>query len=188
LDVTWDNVTGAWWGRFLCYLNGSPSAVGSHTFLDVTATDCSLIQTASATQTTLVRCVEQGTPKNGGSVLKGRVLSIGSTWASVKPITIMSGNAPDRRFVGDTFTGPGYWLSCGAGTAGSVTAVGCTFTLGARASALQMTSLSTIAAKFTSCVFTGATRWTVNVEGGSVKFVDMAVPAPVRVVAPGVML
>lgn len=188
LDVTWDNVTATGWNRFACYLNGSPTAEGSHTLVDVTATDCSLIQTASSSQTTLVRCVEQGTPRNGGSVLKGPVLSVGSRWSSEKPVTVMSGNAPERRFVGDRFDGPGYWLSCGGTTAGTVEAVGCTFDLGPRASALQVTNRSTVAAEFTSCEFTGATRWTVNVEGGSVRFVDMDPPTPVRVVAPGVML
>jgi hypothetical protein len=45
-----------------------------------------------------------------------------------------------------------------------------------------------VAVKLVSCTVSGSTRWAANIEAGSIRFVDMPVPNPVRVVAPGVLL
>lgn len=188
LHVTMERVEANGWHRFALYLNGNPQSAGNHDLIDVTATDCALIQTGSSSTTTLVRCAELGMVSNGGSLLKGPVLSIESLWGSTGTIGLLSGVAHARRFVGDVFCGPGYWVACGANTTGTVTFTDCTLILGAKSSAIQVTNRSTVAATFAACTVTGTPRWVVNLEGGTVRFVNMPTPSPVRVVSPGVML
>lgn len=190
LDVTWDNVTCTNWNRWACYLNGSPQSAGHHTLIDVTATDCSLIQTGSSSETTLVRCVEQGTPKNGGSFLKGPVRSTGTRWASTTGmISFLSGNAPDRRFIGDTIATGKTWMAAGSGTAGRVLLNDCNVELTAKTQVVKLTNQSTVAVKVVSTGYTGtSTVYTFNAEGGSLRFVDCPTFPNVRAVAPGVLL
>jgi hypothetical protein len=189
LDVTWDNVTATGWNRYAVYLNGTPQSAGNHTLIDVTATDCSLIQTGSSSETTLVRCVEQGTPKNGGSFFKGPVLSCGTRWAGAGMISFLSGNAPARRFVRDTIATPKTWIAAGTGTAGSILLNDCTLELTAKTQAVKLTNQSTVAVKVVSSGFTGtSTVFTFNAEGGTLRFVDCPPFPNVRAVAPGVLL
>lgn len=188
LHVTMERVEANDWNRFALYLNGNPQSAGHHDLIDVTANNCSLIQTGSSSTTTLVRCAELGTVSNGGSFFKGPVLSIESLWGSTGTIGFLPGVAHARRFVGDVFSGANYWVACGANTIGSVTFTNCTLNLGYRPSALQVTNRSTIAARFVTCTIAGTPRWVVNLEGGTVKFVDMPVPTAIRVVAPGALI
>lgn len=190
LDLTWDNVTATSWKRYACYLNGSPQSAGNHTLIDVNATDCSLIQTGSASETVLVRCVEQGTPQNGGSFFKGPVRSTGTRWAStIGMIGFMSGNAPDRRFIGDTIATGKTWFAAGSGTAGRVLLNDCTVELSARTQVAKLTSQSQVAVKVVSSTYTGTSNaFTFNAEGGTLRFIDCPVFPNVRAVAPGVLL
>lgn len=189
LDVTWDNVTATNWNRFALYLNGNPQSAGDHTLVDVTATDCALIQTGSSSETTLVRCVEQGTPKNGGSFFKGPVRSTGSRWAGAGMISFLSGNAPTRRFIGDTIATPKGWLAGGSNTSGAVLLNDCTVELTSKTQVVKLTNQSTVAVKVVSTGFTGSsTVFTFNAEGGTLRFVDCPTFPNVRAVAPGVLL
>lgn len=190
LDVTWDNVSASSWKRWACYLNGSPQSAGNHTLIDVTATDCSLIQSGSSSETVLVRCVEQGTPQNGGSFFKGPVRSTGSRWASTTGmIGFMSGNAPDRRFIGDTIATGRTWLAGGSNTAGRVLLNDCTVELTSKTQVVKLTNQSQVAVRVVSTGYTGtSTVFTFNAEGGSLRFIDCPVFPNVRAVAPGVLL
>jgi hypothetical protein len=190
LDVTWDNVTATGWNRYAVYLNGTPQSAGNHLFADVTATDCSLIQTGSSSETTLVRCVEQGTPKNGGSFFKGPVLSCGTRWASTTgAIGFMSNVAPTRRFVRDTIATGKTWMAAAAGSAGTVILNDCIIELTAKTQAVKLTNQSTVAVKVVSSGFTGtSTVFTFNAEGGTLRFVDCPTFPNVRAVSPGVLL
>lgn len=188
LDARFDSVDAERWNRFAVYFQGNPQGRGNHDLTDVSTVDCALIQTGTGCFTTLTRCSETGDPGNGGSIFEGDVLSVGSVWGSSKPIGLLKNMDVTRRFVGDVFCGPSYWVSCGADTKGRVEFIDCTLNLGSRSSAVQITNRSTVAARLVSCDVSGSTRWVVNVEGGSVEFVDMPVPSPVRVVPPGVML
>lgn len=184
IDVLWDNVWGCSWNRYLCYLNGSMAGGSRHELVGVTATNCPLIQSATASMTTLIRCHEHGTPAQMGSTLMGDVLSVGSTWAG-RLIGLSTAPAV-RRFIGDTINvDTGYFLAAGNNTSGTVELVDCHATLGATGSIIKHVPTSTVATTLTSCTVEGDTRWVVNIEGGTVKFVDMAQPDPIRVVEPG---
>lgn len=188
LHVTWERVAGSGWNRYLCYLNGTPQSAGHHDFLEVTATDCSLIQTGSSSVTTLVRCVEQGTVRNGGSFFKGPVTSVGSRWASNGMIGFLNNNPVDRHFARDTYAGTGTWMAGGNQTNGTVTLDQCAFQMAGAATGVRINSNSTIAATLRSCMVTGTTTgYTLLIEGGSVRLVDTPTPARVRVAAPGVL-
>lgn len=188
LHVTWERVAGSDWNRYLCYLNGTPQSAGHHDFLEVTATNCSLIQTGSSSVTTLVRCIEQGTIHNGGSFFKGPVTSVGSRWASNGMIGFLNNNSVDRHFVRDTYAGTGTWMAGGNQTNGTVTLDGCTLQMAGAATGVRINSNSTIAATLRSCTVSGnTTGYTLLIEGGSARLVDTPTPARVRVASPGVL-
>lgn len=190
LDVLWDNVYADNWNRYACYLNGTPQSAGNHDLLEVIANNCSLIQTGSSSETTLIRCIEQGTPKNGGSYFKGPVLSIGSRWASTKGmIGFLSGINADRRFIRDTFATAGLAMAAGSNTTGRILFNNCNFELSGKSTVLKLTNLSTTAVKIVSSSYTGSsTGFVINIEGGSLQYVDSQVLPNTRVIAPGILL
>lgn len=189
LHVLMERVQASKWNRYLLYLNGSPQSAGHHDLIDVTVTDCALIQTGSGSETTLVRCTELGTPRNGGSYFKGKVLSVGCTWASTGMIGFLTGIDVERRFVNDTFATPSYAMAAAANVIGSISAIGCRCDFGPKTAVASLTSMSSVALTITSPTFTGTTRWSANVENGSIRIINApsGFPAP-RVVAPGVLL
>lgn len=190
LHLTAERVHGCGWNRWVIYLNGSPQSSGHHDLIDVTATDCALIQTGSSSVTTLVRCVEEGnaTKTIGGSYFKGPVRSIDCTWASTGMIGFMGGFAADRVFIGDTFRGPGIWIAGSGSTSGTIRLVRCTVEHSGRNTGLRLNAGSTIVADIQSCVFTGTTaKYSIELEGGTARLVDTPMPARTRVVAPGVL-
>lgn len=190
LNVTWERVAASGWRRYACYLNGTPQSAGHHTFVEVTATDCALIQTGSSSETTLIRCVEQGTPANGGSFFKGPVVSIGSTWAAKGLIGLMGNNAVTRRFVQDTIRPNNTWLAAGNGSSGRVLLYGCTVELDSRDCLLSSNPTSTVEVEVVSTTVTVAgppVGYSINVTGGSIRFIDSDVFPNVRVVPPGVL-
>lgn len=191
LHVLMERVNGSGWGRYLLYLNGSPQSAGHHDLIEVTAHNCALIQAGSGSETTLVRCTETGTPKNGGSYFKGKVLSVGSRWAGTGMIGFLTGNNVERRFVNDTFATASYVMAAAANVVGSITIIGCHFEFGPKTCAASLTASSNVALTIVSPTFTIATttRWCANVENGSLRLVNIpsGFPAP-RVVAPGQLL
>lgn len=189
LDVTWDNVSASGWNRYAIYLNGSPQSAGHHLFADVTATDCSLIQTGSSSETTLVRCVEQGTPTNGGSFFKGPVLSVGSTWAGNGMIGFMSNNTPARRFVRDTIKTQRTFIAAATGAAGTILLNNCDVQLGDKTQVLKLSGGGAVAATVVSTTHTGTgAQFIYNLESGSLRFVDTTPPARLRFTGTGVLL
>lgn len=190
LDVLWDNVYADNWNRYACYLNGSPQSAGNHDLLEVTANNCSLIQTGSSSETTLVRCVEQGTPKNGGSYFKGPVLSVGSRWAGAGTIGFLNYNNVDRRFVRDVFAKTsGLCMAAGANTQGRILFNNCYAELSNKVAILKLTNLCSVTAKVVSSTYSGtSTGFVFNIEGGSLQFIDSPVFPNTRVVAPGILL
>lgn len=190
LDVFWDNVDAKDWNRYACYLNGNPQSAGTHKLSSVTATNCSLIQTGSSSETILANCVEQGTVKNGGSYFKGPVTSTGSRWASTGMIGFLSGTNVDRRFIRDTFAkSTGICMAAASNTQGRILFNNCHAELANKAAILKLVNLSTVSAKVVSCTYSGtSSAFVFNIEGGSVQFIDSPVFPNTRVVAPGILL
>jgi hypothetical protein len=183
-------VTGSNWNRFVIYLNGTPQSAGNHDLIEVTATNCALIQTGSSSVTTLLRCKESGTVRNGGSYFKGPVTSVGSLWESTGMIAFLNNNAVERRFVGDTVQTKSTWLAAGNQTNGTVNALGCTFNLTGRAAAVKIVSTSTVTATLTACQFpvTTSTSAPLRAEGGIIRLVATPTPPNSSAVAPGQLL
>lgn len=190
LDVLWDNVYADNWNRFACYLNGNPQSAGNHDLFEVTANNCSLIQTGSSSETTLIRCIEQGTPKNGGSFFKGPVFSAGCRWASTKGmIGFLSGNTADRRFMRDTFATTGLAMAAGSNTSGKLLFNNCIFELSGKSTLLKLTNQSSVSVKIVSSIYTGSsTGFVVNIEGGSLQYIDTPPLPNTRIVAPGTFI
>jgi hypothetical protein len=190
LHLSAERVTGSNWNRFLIYLNGSMQSAGNHDLIEVAATNCALIQTGSSSVTTLMRCTETGTVRNGGSYFKGPVTSVGSRWASNGIIGFMNNNAVDRRFVGDIIQTTSLWLAAGNQTSGTVSALGCSFALAGRAAAIKLVSTSTVTATLTGCQFpiTTSTSAPLAAEGGTIALVATPMPPNSRAVAPGRLL
>lgn len=184
MRVTWGNVSGSNWNRYLCYLNGSMQAPVEHYLNGVTATGCSLVQTGIQSRATLVGCAEIGPVRNGGSYLMGPVRSVNTTWGGGL-IGLRSGDNADRTFVRDTITKSSTWMAAGANTTGTVRLVECTVKGGVRTNAA-----STVAVTLQSCTIEdpGAGNFTLNLEGGTARLIDTPTPARVRAVAPGVLL
>lgn len=184
MRVTWTNVAGSNWNRYLCYLNGSMQAPVEHYLNSVTATGCSLVQTGIQSRATLVGCSEIGPVRNGGSYLMGPVRSVNTTWGGGL-IGLRSGDNVDRTFVRDTITKSSTWLAAGANTQGTVRLVECTLKGGVRTN-----PTSTVAVVLQSCAIEdpGPTNYTLNLEGGTARLVDTPIPPRVRAVAPGVLL
>lgn len=190
LHVTMERVQGNKWNRFLLYLNGNPQSAGNHDLVDVVATDCSLIQTGSSSETTLIRCTEQGIPQNGGSFFKGPVLSVGSKWNLKGTIGLLPNNNVTRRFVGDTIS-PNIlsWLAAGSGTMGNVILDNCVFSFDGKDQVVKITNNSILAVKCVSCTSTGiSTGFTFRAEGGSLKFIDCQPFSNTVAISPGVIL
>lgn len=126
----------AGWHRYGLYLNGSMSGDGvAHQMFKVTADGCSLIQAGSGdTSITLTGCAEKGAPKNGGSLLRGRVASCGTTWSG-SGSWALENSAADHHltFVGDTIVRPeGWWGMVGRRSTGRISMVDCRAELGER--------------------------------------------------------
>lgn len=183
MRVTWNNVTGSDWNRYLCYLNGSMQAAVKHRLSSVEAHGCSLVQTGVLSEAALVGCAEYGPVRNGGSYLMGPVRSTGCTWAG-GVIGLRSNDNVHRCFFGDTITKASTWLAAGANTTGTVKLVECQVKGGVRTN-----PASTVAVTLQSCTIDdpGAGNYTLNLEGGSARLVDTPTPSRVRVVAPGVL-
>ena len=177
LDTRWERVALCGWSRYALYLNGSRSGEGSHhSLIDVTATDCSLIQGAKGSTVHLVRCVEQGTPHNGGSYMMGTVISHGSTWR----LAGMGGTQNDDidfTFCDDHIATPMWWLGPGRNTTGSIRIIGCRVELSAQTRVVGAADSSPLDVTVVASEFVGATtRQAFNVPAGTVRFVDCEAP------------
>lgn len=157
--------------------------------MEVTATDCSLIQTGSSSETTLIRCVEQGIPPNGGSFFKGPVVSIGSTWAARGLIGLMANNPVTRRFIQDTIRPNTTWLAAGNYSTGKVLLYGCTVELEGRDCLLSSNPSSEVGVEIVSTEVVGSSAgYSVNLNGGTLRFLDSDPFPNVRVTAPGTLV
>jgi hypothetical protein len=186
LEVDLQRVTGTGWNRYLCYLNGSMASRGVHRLDRVHAVDCSLIQTGAGSTTVLTGCSESGDPANGGSCLRGPVLSSGSRWEGAGTLGLVPGDRSTRRFLGDVVRPGRSWLSCSPGTTGTFELVDCSIELTGQGSLCYVVSASTVDATLTSCrIDAPPSHRAMSVLGGVVRLVDTPRPATVRVQAPG---
>ena len=178
LDTIWTNVHLCGWNRYALYLNGSPSGVGSHhSLIDVTATDCSLIQGAKGSTVHLVRCVEQGTPHNGGSYMMGTVISHGSQWRHRIGMIGTQNDDIDFTFCGDTIATGQWWLGPGRNTTGSIRIIGCHVELSAQTRVVGAADSSPLDVTVMATEFVGSTtRQAFNVPAGAVRFIDCEAP------------
>jgi hypothetical protein len=181
LGVIAERVIGTGWNRFVIYLNGTPQSRGTHQLVDVTAVDCSLVQTGSDSTTLLTRCREWGTPANGGSYLKGPVLSQGSRWEGSGLIGVLSRRDVERRFVDDEIAPSKIWMALGDHSAGTVVLERATVRLDGRSSLLKLVPTSTAQVRIdSSSIQSRTTNFPINVEGGSVELVRTARPPNCR--------
>ncbi len=189
LHVTMERTEFINWNRYGVYLNGNPQSSGHHDFIEVVATDCSLIQTGSSSVTTLVRCIERGTPTNGGSFCKGPLLSVGSQWLSSGLIGTLNGIDCERKFVNDYIAPKNLWSAYGGQTVGKLTLIGCTIDLNNKATFLSISGGSTLAVEIIQTVTNeNGTARALIVQGGSVKYIDSNIPVLKTVTAPGTLL
>ena len=174
-------VTAVGWNRYAIYLNGTPASRGTHDLVEVTAIDCSLVQTGSDSFTRLVRCREWGTPTNGGSYLKGPVLSQGTRWEGAGMIGVLSRHDVERRFVDDVIVPAGTWMALGDHSAGSIAVERAAVRLDGRSSLLKLVPTSTARVRIdSSSIQSRSTSFPINVEGGSVELVRTTRPRNCR--------
>ena len=182
------------WNRFAVYVNGNPKSTALQTLTNVTAKDCALIQTGDLTTTILMRCLETGKPRNGGSQLWGPVVSVLGTWESEGMIGFANGG--NRLFVRDVIappTIPGVntlWAAAGAQASGGLILDGCDVRIGVNGNRggalLSMTQQTTMAVILRSLTYTSPNtnnnpRIICNVEGGSLHVVECpGLPKPIR--------
>lgn len=189
LHLNAERVSGSNWNRYVIYLNGTPQSAGHHDLIEVTATNCGLVQTGSSSVTTLIRCIEQGIPKNGGSYFKGPVLSVGSTWAGKGMIGFLNNNDCVRTFVGDIITPQGRFAAFGNGTIGKMELINCDVELNGTSSLVSISNTSTAAIELNSVLITGnTTKLPLVIEGGTLKVINGQLPANSRIVLPGVLI
>lgn len=181
LGLDAQRVTGTDWNRYVIYLNGTPTSRGTHELVEVTAIDCALVQTGSDSFTRLVRCREWGTPTNGGSFLKGPVLSTCSRWEGAGMIAVLSHHDVERRFVDDVIVPAGTWMALGDHSTGSVAVERAAVRLDGRAALLKLVPTSTARVRIDSSSIQGrSTSFPINVEGGSVELVGTPRPKNCR--------
>lgn len=181
LDVHAERVLGVGWNRYLIYLNGSPQSRGTHELVEVTAVDCSLVQTGSESMTVLERCREWGTPSNGGSYLMGPVVSRGSRWEGAGMIGVLSRQDVERRFVDDVIAPSRTWMALGDHSTGTVVIRGAAVRLDGRSSLLKLVPASTADVRVESTSIHNRSSWyPIVVEGGSVELVRTARPRNCR--------
>lgn len=181
LELDAQRVTGVGWNRFAIYLNGTPASRGTHELVEVTAIDCSLVQTGSDSLTVLDRCREWGTPTNGGSYLKGPVRSQGTRWEGAGTIGVLSRRKVERRFVDDVIVPAGTWMALGDRSAGSVVIERATVRLDGRSSLVKLVPTSATRVRIdSSSIQSRSTGFPINVEGGSVELVRTARPGNCR--------
>ena len=189
LHLNAERVTATDWNRYAIYLNGTPQSAGHHDLIEVTAINCSLIQTGSSSITTLVRCSESGIPKNGGSYFKGPVLSVNSTWAGKGMIGFLNNNDCVRSFVGDTITPQGRFAAFGNGTIGKMELINCDVELNGTSSLASISNTSTAAIELNTVSISGnTTKLPLVIEGGTLKVINGQLPANSRIVLPGVLV
>lgn len=126
ISTTMVNVTGERFGRWVVYANGTMDGDGRWDLTNVRAVDCSLIQSADgAGLTTLLRCSEAGTQRNGGSLINGSVLSVESTWDGSNGLNLTP--ATNRlTLVNDTLTrNSGFAVVAGRAVKANVLMSGC---------------------------------------------------------------
>ncbi len=178
IATTWERVALCGWSRYALYLNGSPSGAGSHhSLINVTATDCSLIQGAKGSTVHLVRCVEQGAPSNGGSYMMGTVISCGSQWRHRIGMIDTQNDDIDFTFCGDTIATGQWWLGPGRNTTGSIRIIGCHVDLTAQTRVVGAAESSPLDVTVMATEFVGSTtRQAFNVPAGVVRFVGCEAP------------
>jgi hypothetical protein len=181
LGVVAERVMGVGWNRYVIYLNGTPQSRGTHQLVDVTAVDCALVQTGSDSTTLLTRCREWGTPANGGSLLKGPVVSQGSRWEGAGMIGVLSNHDVERRFVDDEIAPTGLWMALGDHSAGTVVIERAAVRLEGRSSMLKLVPTSNVQVRIdASTIDSRTTGFPINVEGGSVELTRTALPSRCR--------
>jgi hypothetical protein len=190
LHLTAERVKGYDWNRWVIYLNGSPQSYGHHDLIEVEAISCSLIQTGSGSDTTLVRCKESGEPTAGGSYFKGDVVCIDCVWEGSQGIGYLRDFDAKRLFVRNKMSNNSFWSATSAGVIGTIEAVECEFDLSKNGSRFKTTSLSNPVCRFISCNFTGANTsgFAVNMEGGSLELTKTTLPSNCRALSPGVII
>lgn len=174
LSVAAERVTATGWGRFAFYLNGSPQSSGHHQFVECEAHDCSLIQTGSSSETTLIRCSETGTPSNGNSYVKGPLVSYGTRWASSGGIGFGSGAGARRVFIRDTIErDAGTFIAAGGGVLGEVEMIDCDVVLSGRSTLLKLTGACDVDATIIRGTLDHRSSiWALNLEGGRCTLID----------------
>lgn len=181
LEVVAERVIGVGWNRYVMYLTGSPASRGTHELSEVTAVDCSLVQTGSESLTILDRCREWGTPANGGSYLKGPVLSRNSRWEGAGTVGVLSRHDVERRFVDDVIAPARRWVSLGDHSSGTVVIDRAAVQLDRHSSLLKLVPTSTARVRIDSTSIQSRTAtFPIDVEGGSVELVRTARPVNCR--------
>lgn len=186
-------VTGKGFGRWVVYANGSMPGASRWTLDEVTADNCSLVQAPGGQAELLMRgCREIGTQRNGGSLIRGRVISVGSEWAGQNGHSLPPG-IHDLTYIGDTFTrSAGYALVAGRGVGGSIRVVDSAVCLSGTGRFLLTTAdadpdLDVSAIRSTIGAASGHTKLAqvTVLRQGELHLIGTTLPAPADAIAPG---